>query len=264
MVKLMRKIYFYYPNPETFPSVSVTKSRCELDCAHCGGHYIEDMVPIDEFVPGPKTRGCLISGGCGPDGAVPLPFEKLQRLKKKGLILNVHTGLVDEETTEKLAGLVNCVSIDVVGDRNVVREVYRIDKGLEDYEKSLGLLERYGIKFSPHVCIGLNRGGYSGEDKAFDLVRKFSKKITLIVLIPTKGTRFANVKLDEDHVVDMIRLAREKFPKVNMGCMRPRIKRIEDELVKLDGVVKPSKWVKDAAAKAELEIIEREVCCACV
>lgn len=259
----MGKICFYYPDRETFPSVSVTGKSCELDCAHCGGHYIEGMIPIDEFVPGPKTRGCLISGGCGVDGSILLPFEKIRRLKEMGLILNIHTGLVDEETAEKLDGLANCVSIDVIGDSDTAREVYRIDKGLEDYKKSLELLEKYGINFMPHVCLGLNKGGYSGEDKAFEMIRKYSDKITLIILIPTPGTRFADVKIDEEHVLSMIRLAREMFPIVNMGCMRPRIKRIEEELVKLDGVVRPSKWVKEAAAKAELEITEKGVCCAC-
>jgi len=259
----MGKINFYYPNPKTFPSVSVSGSGCELDCAHCGRHYLESMIPVEEFVPGPETKGCLISGGCDLEGRVELPFDRLSELKNQGLILNVHTGLVNEETARKLSGLVDCVSIDVVGDKEIVKKVYGIDKGIEDYRECLELLKNYKIRFTPHVCLGLNGGGYSGEDHAFDLIGEFSERVTLLILMPTEGTKFAGVEIDQEHVLKMIDAARNKFSRVDMGCMRPRIRRIEEELVKLNGVVRPSKWTKDAVAREGLEVVESEVCCAC-
>ena len=262
--KGMGEIHFYYPRPDTFPSVSVTGADCALNCGHCGRHFLEGMVPVSEFVPGPRTRGCLVSGGCDKGGSVALPFEKLRQLRDAGLMLNVHTGLLDDATARRLSGLVDTVSIDVVGDRAVVKNVYGIDKGLIDYEGSLRLLKKYRINFTPHVCIGLNRGGYSSEDKAFEMIRKYSEKITLLLLVPTRGTRFADARINEQHALDMIRLARIIFPRVNMGCMRPRIRKIEEELATLHGVVQPSRWAKEAARGAGLKIIEHGVCCACV
>lgn len=35
--------------PVNTKAVSVTGSRCNLKCAHCNGHYLSSMVPINEW-----------------------------------------------------------------------------------------------------------------------------------------------------------------------------------------------------------------------
>ena len=39
---MSRSIILYRPSPATFP-VSITGGRCELNCPHCEGRYLEGM-----------------------------------------------------------------------------------------------------------------------------------------------------------------------------------------------------------------------------
>ena len=65
------------------------------------------------------AKGCLVSGGCLPDGSVPLDgfVDALGRIKQElGLTVFVHTGIINLETAVSLkqAG-VDAALIDVIG-----------------------------------------------------------------------------------------------------------------------------------------------------
>ena len=104
----------YCSKPNQFPTVSVTGEGCALNYKHCGGILLETMHPAETpealFELGLKLKrngalGCLISGGCLPDGSVPLKrfIPVLARIKRElGLVVNVHTGIVDVATAEAL------------------------------------------------------------------------------------------------------------------------------------------------------------------
>ena len=49
-----KEVIFSYPN-ETL-AVSTTKNKCSLKCAHCNGHYLNNMVPIEEYEDKIKSR----------------------------------------------------------------------------------------------------------------------------------------------------------------------------------------------------------------
>ncbi len=54
------------------------------------------------------AKGCLISGGCLPDGSVPLEqfMPTLKRIKRElDLTIFVHTGIINLETAEALKHL---------------------------------------------------------------------------------------------------------------------------------------------------------------
>src|SRR5512138_3521678 len=64
-----------------FPTVSVTGNSCALNCKHCGGKVLKTMHPAvspkELLELGRKlvvegAKGVLVSGGCQPDGSVPL------------------------------------------------------------------------------------------------------------------------------------------------------------------------------------------------
>jgi len=156
-----KNIFFYVPSfvhyeneyfrssKNAFQSISITGKTCSLNCSHCGGKLLGAMIPA----PSPKALvetcrelksrgavGCLISGGCLPDGSVPLErfVDAIAEVKKLGLNVVVHTGLVDFYVASKLkqAG-VDAVSIDVIGSEETAKEVYNIHASLEDYRQSL-------------------------------------------------------------------------------------------------------------------------------
>lgn len=112
------EIKFDYP--EATEAISLTGKHCALDCAHCGGHYLEGMKTVDEV--GTSAKSCLISGGCDPNGKVPfssqLPFiQKMKQARR----LNFHVGLVNEQEIEILSQLADVVSFDFVADDETIQ-----------------------------------------------------------------------------------------------------------------------------------------------
>ena len=100
----------YCSSTTAFPTISVTGNACALNCKHCGGKVLETMHPAlspeELFDLGVKlkqvgAKGCLVSGGCLPDGSVPLDefVPVLGRFKRElGLTVFVHTGIIKQET----------------------------------------------------------------------------------------------------------------------------------------------------------------------
>ncbi len=104
------KTKYYCASPTAFPTISVTGTACALNCRHCGGKVLETMrsalSPKELFELCTKLKrdgaqGCLISGGCMPDGSVPLDrfVGAIGRIKRElGLTVFVHTGVINFET----------------------------------------------------------------------------------------------------------------------------------------------------------------------
>ncbi|PIU58625.1 radical SAM protein, partial [Candidatus Bathyarchaeota archaeon CG07_land_8_20_14_0_80_47_9] len=114
-IRFDKKIHFYAPSfmyyktryycssAMDFPTISVTGKGCGLKCKHCGGRVLETMYPAEtpeklfELCAQLKRNGalgCLISGGCLPDGTVPLAgfVEAIGKVKRElGLTVFVHT-----------------------------------------------------------------------------------------------------------------------------------------------------------------------------
>ncbi|UCE44218.1 MAG: radical SAM protein, partial [Candidatus Bathyarchaeota archaeon] len=155
---------YFNSSPTTFPTISVTGSSCALKCKHCGGKVLETMASAttsEELIDTCKefrskgSIGCLISGGCLPDGSVPLDrfTDAIAEIKHRlGLTVLVHTGIIDSSTAKRLkkAG-VDAALIDVIGSNETIREIYQLDAGVDDYASSLKALYESGIPTVPHV-----------------------------------------------------------------------------------------------------------------
>lgn len=259
--------------PAKTRAISVTGNRCGLKCAHCNGHYLEKMVPVTDWSKqlGPDITSCLISGGCDQGGKVPVSryLSTLSEIKASRRKTNLHVGLVDEHEIEQLSQVADVISFDFVGDNETIREVYGLDKTVEDYVRVYTGLQAK-VKVLPHICIGLRGGQISGEYQALELLRELGAQgLVFIVFAPTRGTPYAGKEppgLEE--VVRVICKAREDFPAVpiHLGCMRPKGKyRAQlDQLAVRCGVnkiVQPTPGAVVLAAEAGLVIKRGEECC---
>ena len=267
-----REIIFSYPN-ETL-AISTTENKCSLKCAHCNGHYLDNMVPIEEYEDKIKSRNItsfLLSGGCSFEGDVPINkhLNTLKTLKEKGFKLNAHLGLMETNDIESVCKYIDIVSFDLVFDKSTIEEVYKINKSKEDYIKAYETIKN-NTKVAPHICIGLKGGEIKGEYEIIDYLAKDPPKIvTFIVLIPTKNTEYENVEPPNlEKVADLLCEARIKLPKtiINLGCMRPRgnYRQELDQIALNCGVNKivlPSRSAKNKALEMNLKVKESKECC---
>ncbi|MBN1401172.1 MAG: radical SAM protein [Anaerolineae bacterium] len=250
--------------------VSLTGEWCALQCAHCGGHYLQHMRPVWQ-VDADGATSLLISGGCDSAGRVPLTghLDTIARLRR-GRRLNWHVGFVDEQDLARIAPYVDVVSFDIVGDAETAREVYGLEASLGDYMRTLDLIQRH-VPVVPHITIGLRGGRLSGEWAAIEALRERDiGALILIILIPTPGTAYAD---REPPALEDVRRtfieARTLLPetRILLGCMRPHgaYRRSVDELAVragLNGIVNPTLAAQRAACELGLEIVWGEECCA--
>ncbi len=234
-----RELRFYYPLPR-FPSVSVTGGHCGLGCKHCQGHYLQHMPNVDtpdklrSFCVELESRGgvgVLVSGGSTTRGRVPLePFLPTLRWVKDntGLIVNIHSGLLDRREAEGIAATgVDIASIDIVGSEQTIRQVYGLDATVEDYWDTLRFLREGGItNIAPHICVGLHFGKLQGEFKAIEVASGIDPEvIVLLGLIPTPDTPMEDVPPPSvEDIIRIITAVREASPdtSIALGCMRSR------------------------------------------
>lgn len=280
------ELKIYIPNVK-FPAISVTGSECALHCEHCNEKYLDGMKHIltndnlEQFLMKLHSdggTGVLLSGGCDPDGSVPLLkfLDTVKKVKERtGLIINTHTGLLNEDTAKKLAeAKVDIVSFDINMDEEIVKNIYHLEKDLDEYKRAVELLKENNLNIVPHICIGLHYGKLHKELNSLKFIKESGidpKLIVLIALIPPKGKEdiFQEPKpLDIAKIAALIRFI---FPKteISLGCMRPRGD-IKVELEKLainagiNRIEIPSpktiKWLKEENPEIVLKYFS--ACCA--
>ena len=265
-------IEFAYPN-ETM-AISTTSNECSLSCAHCNGHYLKNMTPMNDYkdkIKGKNVSSFLLSGGCSFEGDVPINkhINTIKQLKEEGYKLNAHLGLMDEESLSEVCKYIDTVSFDLVFDEDTIKEVYKINKTKEDYIKAYESIQQK-TEVAPHICIGLKGGEIKGEYEVINyLSQNTPNKITFIVLIPTKGTEYENVNPPNlERVANVLCEARINMPntEINLGCMRPRGNyRKELDILALNcgvnRIVLPSRDAKNKASQMKMTIIESKECC---
>lgn len=246
-----------------FPTISVTGNSCALNCKHCGGKVLETMHPALSpealFELGAKlkqggAKGVLVSGGCLPDGSVPLDafMPVLGRFKRElGLTVFVHTGIIKPQAALALkeAG-VDAALIDVIGSQETVHKTFNLSVAVEDYVGSLKALEEAQLNVVPHVIVGLNGGELDGEYEALKTIAHISKPSALVIIafMPIRGTEMAQTPPPKPiDIAKVAATARVMFPKTPLvlGCMRPKGKlRSETDVLALkagvDAVAFPS------------------------
>jgi len=233
------KTNYFCSSSNAFPSISITGSSCALKCKHCNGKVLDTMYPAQTpealFNLCVKLKnngavGCLISGGCLPDGSVPIGkfVDTITKIKKNlGLVVVTHTGVIDFSTTKRLkdAG-VDAALIDIIGSDDTINEVFNLDVSVKDYDMSLRAFHEAGIPFIPHVLVGLHYGELKGELEALKMIAKYSPSAVItIAFMPIHGTPMENVIPPEpENIVRILAAARLLMPNTPLvlGCMRPK------------------------------------------
>jgi lipoyl synthase len=278
------KTKHYHSATSDFPTISVTGNACALNCKHCGGKVLETMnsalSPQELFELALKlkakgARGCLVSGGCLPDGSVPLDgfTAALGRIKRElGLTVFVHTGIIGRETAFALgAAGVDAALIDVIGSAETVARVYNLEVSVQDYADSLRAIYDAKLNLVPHVIVGLNDGKLDGELHALQMISQVKPSaIVIIAFMPIRGTAMANVSPPKPAEIAKITvLARQMFPQTPLvlGCMRPKGKsRSETDVLALkagvDAVAFPSEQAIEYAKIRGFRTSFSSYCCA--
>lgn len=261
----------HFVTPRQTAPISVTGGKCELNCAHCGGHYLKSMKNLAHITDEKQLpASCLISGGCTAGGSVPLMehVEKLAGLKQ-GRRFNLHLGLVGPDEFSRIAALADCVSFDFVGDNSTIREVFGLERTVDDYVRCYQMFKEK-VVVKPHVCVGLHGGEIRGEYKALELLRELGAEgLTLIVFKPTLGSRYEKcLPPAMGEVVKLIAHARCLFPDIplHLGCMRPGgsyRNELDGWAVRagVNAIVNPAPLAVKQAGQLGLATLPGEECC---
>ncbi|MEM2910388.1 MAG: radical SAM protein [Nitrososphaerota archaeon] len=278
---------FYTPtNVFRFPGISVTGAVCKLQCEHCKGLLLRNMLcattPETLFdtclrVKEAGGTGCLVTGGSLEDGSVPIKrfIPVIKRIKDElGLHVVVHTGLVNEELAEGLAYAgVDAAMIDVLGSDETIRDVLKLNKTVADYERSLDNLEKYRVPIVPHIVVGIHYGQILGERKAVEIISKHkTKALVVVALMPIADTPMENVSppspIDVMRVVLFARFLMPNTP-IMLGCARPRgaLRSAMDVLalrVGVNGIAYPSEEAYRFARRLGLNVVVHDDCCSLI
>ncbi|MBN1785185.1 MAG: radical SAM protein [Candidatus Bathyarchaeota archaeon] len=274
---------YFHSSHSSFPSISITGSSCALKCQHCNGKVLDTMLsapsPEELFNVCTKLKedgagGCLISGGCLPDGSVPLDrfMDVIAKIKKNlGLTVTVHTGIVNFSTAKLLkeAG-VDAALIDIIGSDETIHKLYNLDIKVKDYDRSLKAFHDVGIPFVPHVLAGLHYGELKGEFEALKIIAKYSPSAVItIAFMPIRGTPMEKVPPPEPEDIAKIlvtsKLLMPNTPTV-LGCMRPKGEhRKKTDLLAVrtgvNGIAFPVDEAIQLAESLNLKISFSSLCC---
>ncbi len=274
----------FYSGGKRFPTISITKNSCALDCKHCGRHLLEgvywvegkeELVELCRSFKRKGAIGCLLTGGCRDDGSVPIDefVPAIREIKEENdLLLLAHTGIIGREGAGALSrsGL-DGVSIDVVGDPEVAKRVYGIEILEDAYVDSMTALQSGGMKIiSPHVTVGLDFGKIGHELRALNLISQIRPTtVEITALRPVRGTAMENVRVNPLDVAKIISIARLMFPEtpITLGCAHSIGKDralIEELAIKAgaSGIALPTSGTRRLAEKTGIEVREQATCCA--
>ncbi|TNE55298.1 MAG: radical SAM protein [Bacteroidetes bacterium] len=273
-------------NPRAFLPISLTGAGCALDCDHCNKKILEPMIPLNrkeglfsmcQRLAANGTESVLISGGSLKTGEVPFirHIDDIRRVKEElGLRIIMHTGLIRDE--KEVAALkdagVDGVALDIIGSNETIREVYHLDATVEDFDRSLELLAKYGLSLRPHIILGLHYGKFLGEYQALDMIAKYPvHSLVVVILVPMSDTNMWGIDPpDTGEVADFFVKARLRMPDTNimLGCARPLgdYKKIVDKAAVeagFNGIAYPAEGVVAHAKEMGLKTVFFENSCSC-
>lgn len=268
-----------------FPVFSVTGSACALQCEHCRAKILEPMIPAESpdrleqkvraFAATRDLRGFLLSGGSNRRNEIAYDryLPAVERLKRDlpGLQVAVHTGLVDDARAQAMAAVgIDVAMMDVIGDDATIRDVYHLDRRVEDFARSLAALTASGMRAVPHIVIGLHFGEVRGERRALDICAALPiDALVLVVVMPAFAApdRFETPRLSD--VAAILMQARRMLPDraVTLGCARPHglYRRSLDAyavMAGLDAIAFPAEGAITLARRIGRPLEQTVSCCA--
>jgi len=247
----------------SFPAFSITAAACGLNCDHCQKKILEPMIPAtDPAMLDDKVRrliaqeglnGFLLSGGSNRRNEIKyeryLPVVENLKRDYPDLKIAIHSALLDEPRAKAMESAgVDTVMMDVIGANETIREVYKLDRPVEDFEATLAALCSTSMEVTPHIVIGLHYGRILGEANALDIVSRYPvTALVLVVIMPFYARPGTFVTPDTTDVGRIFGVARSRLDdrQVLLGCARPpgMHKRVTDAyavMAGLDGIAFPA------------------------
>ena len=268
----------------SFPAFSITAGGCALMCDHCEARILEPMIPavkpeildrkVRHLVEHEDLQGFLLSGGSNRRNEIRYSryYPVVEQLKRDfpHLRIAIHTALTDEAGAKEMeAAGVDVAMLDIIGAQETIREVYHLDRPVEDFESTLAALCDTSMQISPHIVIGLHYGRILGEENALDILsRHDTKALVLVVIMPfyARPGTFATPGTAE--VGRIFLAARRRLPdrQVLLGCARPpgMHKRVTDAyavMAGLDGIAFPADGAVAVAGMTGRPFHQAHACC---
>ncbi len=268
----------------SFPAFSITAAACGLNCDHCQKKILEPMIPatnpamldekVRQLINTQGLNGFLLSGGSNKRNEIAygryMPVvEKLKRDFPE-LKVAVHSALLDEARAREMESAgVDTVMMDVIGAEETIRQVYKLDRPVEDFEATLAALCSTSMEVTPHIVVGLHYGQILGEANALDIVSRYDvTALVLVVIMPFYAKPGTFATPDTDDVGRIFFDARERLPdkQVLLGCARPpgMHKRVTDAyaiMAGLDGIAFPADGAVSVAHTIGRPFEQAHSCC---
>ncbi len=268
----------------SFPAFSVTAAGCALMCDHCQARILEPMIPavspemldrkVREMIEEQDLRGFLLSGGSNRRNEIRYEryYPIVETLKRDFpyLKIAVHSALLDERRAKLMeAAGVDTAMMDVIGASETIRDVYHLERPVEDFEATLAALCATSMEVVPHIVIGLHYGRLLGEPNALDIVSRHRiQSLVLVVVMPfyTRPGRFQTP--DTRDVGRLFLEARRRIAEkpLLLGCARPAgmHRRTTDAyavMAGVDGIAFPAEGTLAVANAIGRPALQEHACC---
>jgi uncharacterized radical SAM superfamily protein len=268
----------------SFPAFSITAGACALDCDHCQAKILEPMIPatkpemldrkVRDLIMLQGLQGFLLSGGSNRRNEIRYErfYPVIEGLKRDfpDLKVAIHTALTDEAGAKRMeAAGVDTAMMDVIGSDDTIREVYHLDRPVEDFEATLAALTATRMEISPHIVVGLHYGEIRGEARALDMIARYPVNALVLVVIMPFYARPGTFRTPATSDVGRIFLeARQRLPEkqVLLGCARPAgmHKRVTDAyavMAGLDGIAFPAEGAVEVCREIGRDWHQEHACC---
>ncbi len=271
-------------NKNSFPAFSITAGACGLNCDHCQKKILEPMIPatnpdmldsaVRKLIETQGLHGFLLSGGSNKRNEIAysryMPVVEKLKVDYPELKVAVHSALLDERRAREMESAgVDTVMMDVIGADETIREVYKLDRPVEDFEATLAALCSTSMEVTPHIVIGLHYGQIVGEARALDIVSRYDvTALVLVVIMPFYAKPGTFVTPATTDVGRIFLEARKRLSdkQVLLGCARPpgMHKRVTDAyavMAGLDGIAFPADGAVSVAHTVGRPFEQAHSCC---
>ncbi len=268
----------------SFPAFSITAGACALDCDHCQAKILDPMIPaikpeildqkVRDLIMLQDLQGFLLSGGSNRKNEIRYEryYPVIEKLKHDfpNLKIAIHTALTDEVGAKRMeAAGVDTAMMDVMGHQDTIKQVYHLDRPVEDFEATLAALCSTKMEITPHIVVGLHYGKILGEQNALDIVSRHDvHALVLVVIMPFYARPGTFVTPSTGDVGRIFLQARQRLPnkQVLLGCARPpgMHKRVTDAyavMAGLDGIAFPADGAVEVSRVIGREYHQEHACC---
>ena len=268
----------------SFPAFSITGSACALNCDHCQTKILSPMIPatdpetldrkVRDLILLQDLQGFLLSGGSNRRNEIRYEryYSIIEQLKRDfpHLQIAIHSALTNETAAKRMeAAGVDTVMMDVIGSEDTIRDVYHLDRPVEDFEATLAALCSTSMQVTPHIVIGLHYGRILGEERALEIVARYkTHALVLVVIMPfySKPGTFVTPETTDVGRIFLNARALLVDREINLGCARPAglHKRVTDAyavMAGFDGIAFPAEGASALARAVQRPFHQQHSCC---